>query len=79
MNAVFSRIAILIPSFNPNHNLFDLVLGLSSNPWNEIIVVNDGSSEESQIFFDNFEFNLFYIPKHVFISKHPINIKMFTY
>ena len=53
MNAVFSRIAILIPSFNPNHNLFDLVLGLSSNPWNEIIVVNDGSSEESQIFFDN--------------------------
>ena len=53
MNEPFSRIAILIPSFNPNHNLVDLVLSLSSNPWNEIVVVNDGSSEESEIFFDN--------------------------
>ena len=53
MNEVFSKIAILIPSFNPNHNLVDLVLGLSLNPWNKIIVVNDGSSEGSQIFFDN--------------------------
>ena len=53
MNASFSSLAILIPSYNPGQNLLDLVLGLSSYQWNEIIVVNDGSSNESQIFFDN--------------------------
>ena len=52
MNDSFSRLAILIPSFNPNHNLLDLVEGLSKNPWNQIIVVNDGSSSESQILFN---------------------------
>ena len=57
MNEPFSRLAILIPSFNPNHNLLDLVAGLSTNPWNQIIVVNDGSSKESQIFFDNLKVN----------------------
>ena len=45
--------AILIPAFNPNQNTLDLVLDLSYFKWNKIIVVNDGSSKESQIFFDN--------------------------
>ena len=53
MNTSFSRLAILIPAFNPNQNILDLVLDLSYFKWNEIIVVNDGSSKESQIFFDN--------------------------
>ena len=52
MNTPFSSLAILIPAFNPNQNILDLVLDLSYFKWNEIIVVNDGSSKESQIFFD---------------------------
>jgi glycosyltransferase involved in cell wall biosynthesis len=53
MNNSFSSLAILIPAFNPNQNIIDLVLDLSYFKWNEIIVINDGSSNESQIFFDN--------------------------
>jgi len=53
MNNSFSKIAILIPSFNPNHNLLDFVKDLSTNKWSEIVLINDGSSEESQIVFDS--------------------------
>jgi glycosyltransferase involved in cell wall biosynthesis len=53
MNNSFSSLAILIPAFNPNQNIIDLVLDLSYFKWNKVIVVNDGSSNESQIFFDN--------------------------
>jgi glycosyltransferase involved in cell wall biosynthesis len=52
MNLAFTKIAILIPSFNPNQKLVDLVISLSSIPWNKIIVVDDGSSQEFQVFFD---------------------------
>ncbi len=52
MNDSFSKLAILIPSFNPDQNLLDLVVGLSTISWNEIIIVDDGSSNKSKIFFD---------------------------
>jgi len=52
MNVAFTKIAILIPSYNPNQKIVDLVISLSSMPWNKIIVVDDGSSTDSQVFFD---------------------------
>jgi len=68
MNTPFSSLAILIPAFNPNQNILDLVLDLSYFKWNEIIVVNDGSSKESQIFFDNLN-----KIENVHILTHPSN------
>ena len=68
MNTSFSSLAILIPAFNPNQNILDLVLDLSYFKWNEIIVVNDGSSKESQIFFDNLN-----KIENVHILIHPSN------
>ena len=52
MHNSFTSLAILIPTFNPNQKTLDLVLELSNFQWNEIVIVNDGSSIESQIFFD---------------------------
>ena len=68
MNISFSSLAILIPAFNPNQNILDLVLDLSYCQWNEIIVVNDGSSKESQVFFDNLN-----KIENVHILTHPSN------
>ena len=68
MNTPFSSLAILIPAFNPNQNILDLVLDLSYFKWNEIIVVNDGSSKESQIFFDKLN-----KIENVHILTHPSN------
>ena len=44
MNTSFTNLAILIPTYNPNQNLFDLLIQVSSYHWNQIVVVNDGSS-----------------------------------
>jgi putative flippase GtrA len=51
MDASYKNLSILIPTFNPNQNLVDLVSELSLSQWNEIVVVNDGSSKESQFVF----------------------------
>jgi len=48
----FPNIAILIPSFNPDKNLTDLVIKLSADSWNQIVIVDDGSSHESSHIFD---------------------------
>jgi len=68
MISSFSRLAILIPTFNPNQKLVDLVLELSTYDWNEIIIINDGSSTESQIFFDDL-----HKIKNVYILTHASN------
>jgi putative flippase GtrA len=44
MSTSFSNLAILIPTYNPNQNLYDLLIKVSSYQWNQIVVVNDGSS-----------------------------------
>ena len=68
MHNSFSNLAILIPAFNPNQNIVDLVLNLSILKWNEIIIINDGSSKESQIFFDALN-----KIENVRILTHPLN------
>ena len=68
MNYSFSTLAILIPAFNPNQKTLDLVINLSHFNWNEIIVVNDGSSRGSQMFFDKIN-----KIKNVQILNHSLN------
>jgi len=53
MDTSFSNLAILIPTYNPNQNLIGLIKSLSLYEWDEIIVVNDGSSNKSIKIFDN--------------------------
>jgi glycosyltransferase involved in cell wall biosynthesis len=48
----FPNIAILIPSFNPDKNLTNLVKKLSLDSWSQIVIVNDGSINESNHIFD---------------------------
>ena len=52
MSSNLSNIAILIPAFNPNSNLVDLILALSKFQWKEIVIINDGSSEKSKHYFE---------------------------
>ena len=52
MPNLFPNIAILIPSFNPDKNLTNLVTKLSSDSWNKIVIVDDGSFNECQSFFN---------------------------
>ena len=52
MNSSFSNLAILIPAFNPKQNLIDLVIELSNFKFGQIVIVNDGSSSQSQGVFD---------------------------
>jgi glycosyltransferase involved in cell wall biosynthesis len=51
MSSSFSKISILIPSFNPKKNIVDLVFELSNFSWHEIVIINDGSSSSSENFF----------------------------
>ena len=53
MNTSFNRLAILIPTFNPNQKIIDLIMELSNFNWYQIIVVNDGSSNDSKKIFEH--------------------------
>lgn len=46
-----SAVCIIIPSLNPDQKLLDVVHDLSSNGYSNIILVNDGSSSDYDIFF----------------------------
>ena len=52
MNA-FSNICILIPSFNPDDNLSRLVKEIFQYKWKKIIIVDDGSTQETRKIFHN--------------------------
>lgn len=56
----FSNICILIPSYNPDQNLINLISSLSKNNWKKIIIVDDGSSNDTKYFFSdiNKKFNV---------------------
>ena len=69
MNTSFSNLVILIPSFNPNQKLLTLVMELSQLKWNEIIIINDGSSNESLQFFDKLK-NI----NNVRVITHAVNL-----
>lgn len=55
MKDSLSNLTILIPAYNPNQNIINLVNDLLSYNWNEIVIVNDGSSLQSKNIFDELD------------------------
>jgi len=62
------KIVVLIPGFNPDKKLVELAMELSLSFVNEIVIVNDGSSEEYNLIFDE----LRKVPK-VVLLEHDTN------
>ena len=60
------KFTIIIPSLNPNEKLIKLVNELIDFGFNDIIVVNDGSSSEYDKIFNN-------LPSSVLVLKHEVN------
>ena len=60
-----NSIMILIPALNPNKNIIDVVKDLHKNKLFNIIVVNDGSNEENEQYFD--------------VLKNEFNIKVYKH
>ena len=46
-------LVVIIPAFRPGQALVDLVRELSTQSWNAIVVVNDGSEARFDFFFDS--------------------------
>jgi len=61
----FNNIVILIPALNPNRNIINVVKDLNENGLFNIIVVNDGSNEENEQYFE--------------ILKNEFNIKVYKH
>ena len=61
------EVVILIPSLNPDERLTKLVKDLLVNGFKDIIVVNDGSSEEYNKYFKTIEQN-------VIVLRHMVNL-----
>jgi glycosyltransferase involved in cell wall biosynthesis len=53
----FSKTCILIPSYNPDQNLVDLINDISKYSWKNIIIVDDGSNTETKYLFDEIKEN----------------------
>ena len=49
---ISERIAVLIPALNPNHKLVDVVKELNQIGLVNVVVIDDGSENASQAFFD---------------------------
>ena len=62
-----SKVVVLIPSLNPDNRLINLVDELTSNGFENIIVVNDGSSKEYDKFFQE-------IKTKAIILRHAVNL-----
>lgn len=62
------KVAILIPSLNPEEYMVRFVVGLSEAGFQNIILVNDGSSNETQSFFDEVQ-----KLDGVVVLKHAVN------
>jgi putative flippase GtrA len=60
----FSNFCILIPSFNPDENLYKLLNELYRSKWGRVIIIDDGSSNESKQVFEDlanlFELDILY-------------------
>lgn len=52
---VFDKITIIIPSLNPDDNLPEVVQGLISHGFRDLIIVNDGSEPKNKHYFDSIE------------------------
>lgn len=61
-------IVLLIPTLNPDEKLIRLVEELKKNGFNNIIIVNDGSSDKCNKYFEEIE------NKVKVIIKHAVNL-----
>ena len=61
------KYTIIIPSLNPNNKLLKLVGDLISNGFDDIIVINDGSSKKYNYIFNK-------LPNNIKIIKHETNL-----
>ena len=61
------KYTIIIPSLNPNNKLLDLVFELEDNGFNDIIVINDGSSNEYDSIYNK-------LPNIIKLIKHDVNL-----
>lgn len=66
MSDRYSPVSILIPAYNPDEKLFDVVSGLVSLGFKNIVVVNDGSESSLQ-------FEMLRRIEHVCVVPHPFN------
>lgn len=62
-----SKVTIIIPSLNPDDKLVELVENLTNSGYKDIIVVNDGSSNEYDKYFES-------IKEKVVLLTHSINL-----
>lgn len=62
------KVVILIPALNPNEKLVGLVKDLIKNGFEDIIVVNDGSSVEYENYFEKVKSN------GAIVIKHAVNL-----
>ena len=53
-----SRVSVIVPSYQPDEKLESVVVGLEEAGFTDIIVIDDGSSEEKKCFFPD-------------LTKHP--------
>ena len=48
-----NRLIVIIPSYNPNKELIEIVEMLNDKVSKQIIIINDGSKPENSIYFEN--------------------------
>lgn len=61
-------IVLLIPTLNPDEKLVKLVKDLKQNRFNNIIIVNDGSNEKCNKYFNEID------NKVTIIIEHAVNL-----
>jgi len=62
------HITIVVPCYQPDENLIKVIEGLEENGFEDIIVVNDGSREETLSFFETAKEH-----KSVTLLTHEVN------
>lgn len=65
----FNQVAILIPCLNPDEKMLNLIKNLRSNEFEHIIVVNDGSVETFDSYFEEAK-NVY----HCHVLRHHVNL-----
>ena len=61
------KVVLLIPAFNPDQRLVQLIYELKSDHYNNIIVINDGSDKECDKYFNE-------IKSMVNVLTHAVNL-----
>jgi glycosyltransferase involved in cell wall biosynthesis len=66
---MMNEYAFVIPAYNPDENLLEVVLSLKEKLHNLIFIIDDGTKEEHQYIFDKLS-----LLENVIILKHAINM-----